>query len=105
MKKKITITLLTALLKLTAFAQTTALPLKEWNSTADTPFVLYITGDGGFNSFSTNLCMAINKAGYAVSAINAKSYFWDKKSPEQTAADISAFLQKKIAGKKVVRLP
>jgi type IV secretory pathway VirJ component len=51
---------------------------KRWNTTAETPFVLYISGDGGFNTFSTALCNAISKEGYSITAVNAKSYFWEK---------------------------
>jgi type IV secretory pathway VirJ component len=81
-------------------AQATNLPVKEWSSTSQTPFVLYISGDGGFNSFSTELCTAINKAGYSITAISAKSYFWDKKTPEQTAADIATYLEKQFLNRK-----
>lgn len=76
------------------FAQSDNLPIKEWNSDASTPFILYISGDGGFNGFSTDLCNAINKAGYRITAVNARSYFWNKKTPEQTAADITSYLMK-----------
>ncbi len=65
-----------------------------------TPFVLYITGDGGFNNFSTELCTVINKAGYSITAINAKSYFWDKKTPGQTAKDITTYLDKQFKERK-----
>lgn len=76
------------------------LPLKEWNSSTDTPFVFYISGDGGFNSFSTDLCAEINKAGYPIAAMNAKSYFWEKKTPEQTTADIVTYLQQQFSCRK-----
>jgi type IV secretory pathway VirJ component len=84
------------LLSHTLLAQSTKLPLKEWTSNTQTPFVLYISGDGGINDFSTELCNNINKAGYTITAINSKSYFWDKKTPEQTAKDLSDYLQTKF---------
>jgi len=80
--------------------QTNILPVKEWNSSLQTPFVLYITGDGGFNNFSTSLCTAINKKGYSITALNAKSYFWDKKTPEQAAKDIATYLDKQFQNRK-----
>lgn len=83
----------------TAFAQ--SFPVKEWTAaTHDKPLIFYITGDGGFNTFSTNLCESLNKNEYDVFALNAKSYFWDKKTPEQTAGDVSNYLSKKLAGRK-----
>lgn len=70
------------------------LPVKEWNTPMQTPYVLYISGDGGLNNFSTGLCTTINKAGYGISAINAESYFQDKKTPEQATKDITGYLEK-----------
>ena len=60
---------------------TDKLPLKEWNSTADKPLIFYVTGDGGYTDFSENICTAINKTGYKITALNSKSYFDDQKTP------------------------
>ncbi len=100
MKRKILLIITSALFALTVSAQTSNLPVKEWISTSQNPFVLYISGDGGFNNFSTDLCTAINKAGYSITAISAKSYFWNKKTPKQTAADITTYLEKQFQNKK-----
>ena len=100
MIKKIYTCVLIVLSAITASAQTNALPVKEWSCTAETPFILYITGDGGFNNFSTDLCAAINKSGYAVTSINAKSFFWDKKTPEQTTTAILSYLTKQFNSRK-----
>ncbi len=100
MIKKIYINLLMLFSAMAASAQVNSLPVKEWSAAAEKPFVLYITGDGGFNNFSTDLCAAINKAGYAVSSVNAKSYFWNKKTPVQTATDITAYLTKQFNSRK-----
>ncbi|MEO8582615.1 MAG: AcvB/VirJ family lysyl-phosphatidylglycerol hydrolase [Flavitalea sp.] len=81
------------------FSQTN-LPFKEWNSVNLNPYVLYISGDGGFNEFSTGLCNAIHRRGYSVAAVNAKSYFWNKKTPEKTTADITSTLEKKFVNRK-----
>lgn len=76
-------------------------PVKEWASVAqDNPLVFYLSGDGGLNKFSNSLCDGINKKGYEVIELNSKSYFWDKKTPEQTAIDINNYLVKKISGRK-----
>jgi len=84
------------LIQISLSAQTTDLPVKEWTAATQNPFVLYISGDGGLNSFSTGLCNAINKSGYSITAINAKAYFWEKKTPEQVATAISIYLQKAL---------
>jgi type IV secretory pathway VirJ component len=74
---------------------------KEWPShTNSTPLIFYISGDGGFNKFSDNLCESLNKKGFNVVALNSKSYFWNKKTPDETATDINNYLTKKIAGRK-----
>lgn len=72
---------------------------KEWPSATDKPLIFYISGDGGFNSFSSDLCNSLNRAGYYVIALNAKKYFWDKKTPELTAAAIENFIIKKTASR------
>ena len=53
------------------------------------PLIVYISGDGGMNSFSTSLMKSFNSNGYSVIGVNAHDYFWKKKSPEIAAADIS----------------
>jgi len=76
-------------------------PVKEWTAPGhDKPAIFYITGDGGFNTFSTNLCESLNRKGYDVFSLNAKSYFWDKKTPEQAATDINNYLIKKLTGRR-----
>ncbi len=76
-------------------------PVKEWQATThEKPLIFYISGDGGFNKFSTDLCKSLNKNGYDVVALNAKSYFWNRKTPGQTAADINNYLIAKTAGRK-----
>src|SRR5215467_14443066 len=70
-------------------AQKTSLPLALHSSTDTTkPLVLYISGDGGFNKFSTSFMQALNKEGYAVIGLNAKDYFWSKKTPQEAATAI-----------------
>lgn len=97
--KKILIIAFVPFLTLTQ-VQKNNLPVKEWSSTSQTPFILYMSGDGGLNNFSTELCTAINKAGYCITAVSSKSYFWDKKTPEQTTLDIVDYLQKQLKNRK-----
>lgn len=73
------------------------LPVKEWiASSHDKPLLFYISGDGGLNKFSINLCQTLNHKGFDVVALDAKSYFNNKKEPGQTAMDIAGYLSKKI---------
>jgi len=92
MMKKTFFAFIFPLFVIVTFAQKSKLPLKEWNSAADKPLVFYISGDGGYTSFSEGVCTAINKAGYNVTSLNSKSYFGDKKTPQQTKDDIVSYL-------------
>ena len=82
-----------------AFAQNTAsveqLPVNIIAATGDTskPMVLYITGDGGWNKFSKNLSQAFANKGYPVVALNARDYFWKKKTAAQTTSDITNLIR------------
>ncbi|MEO8862127.1 MAG: AcvB/VirJ family lysyl-phosphatidylglycerol hydrolase [Ginsengibacter sp.] len=81
-----------------AFAQN--FPVKVWDApTHEKPLIFYISGDGGLNNFSSDLCDGLNKKGYDVCALNAKSYFYDKKTPEQTTNDINNYLSQKLSGR------
>ncbi len=90
MKKKITIPfiLLLGIFNILS-AQKTSLPLTFYPS-ADTtkPLIFYISGDGGFNKFSTSFMQSLNKEGYAVIGLDAKDYFWNKKKPQEAATAI-----------------
>ncbi|HKI90483.1 MAG TPA: AcvB/VirJ family lysyl-phosphatidylglycerol hydrolase, partial [Draconibacterium sp.] len=50
--------------------------------------VLYLTGDGGWNSFSQKLKEEFEKKGYGVVSLNSRKYFWKGKSPEVFARDM-----------------
>lgn len=67
------------------------LPLSLYGSPDTTkPIIFYISGDGGFNKFSTSFMQVLNKQGYAVIGLNAKAYFWTKKKPQEAAAAIES---------------
>lgn len=77
------------------------LPVKEWVSTGHIkPLIFYISGDGGMNKFSTSLCEQLTSKGFDVIALNSRSYFYDKKTPDKTAADVEQLLKQKIIGRK-----
>ena len=77
------------------------LPIKEWvTNNHNKPLIFYISGDGGMNKFSTSLCEGFFKKGFDVSALNARDYFWERKTPEKTASDVNNFLTRKLSGRK-----
>jgi type IV secretory pathway VirJ component len=59
------------------------------NSDTSRPFIMYICGDGGMNKFSTSFMQSFQLNGYAVAALDARSYFWKKKTPQQAANDVN----------------
>lgn len=101
MKNIFLLTLLFSPFLYSANATAQDFPIKEWASTSqDKPLIFYLSGDGGLNKFSNSLCNGISKKGYEVIEFNSKSYFWDKKTPQQTAVDVNNYLVKKISGRK-----
>ena len=77
------------------------LPL-QYTDNADTgkPMILYISGDGGMNSFTTSLIQSLNQKGYAVLALDAKSYFWHKKEPAEFATAMTQAVSSYMHNKK-----
>jgi type IV secretory pathway VirJ component len=57
-------------------------------------FVLFISGDGGWNSFSQKLVDSYASNGFNVIGLNSFKYFWKKKTPQETANDIAELLNK-----------
>ncbi|MEO6932225.1 MAG: AcvB/VirJ family lysyl-phosphatidylglycerol hydrolase, partial [Chitinophagaceae bacterium] len=70
------------------------LPVNIVNSTADKskPLIIYISGDGGWNSFSQGFTKQLASSGYPVVSLNANKYFWKKKTPAQAAADVTLLM-------------
>ncbi|WP_302868243.1 AcvB/VirJ family lysyl-phosphatidylglycerol hydrolase [Mucilaginibacter sp. L3T2-6] len=56
-------------------------------------FVLYISGDGGWNGFSQKIAESYAANGFNVVGLNSFKYFWKKKAPQQAADDIAALLK------------
>ncbi len=74
--------------------------VSEWKGSTETPLIFYISGDGGINNFSSKLSAGINQAGYQVFTLNARNYFWGKKSPQQVADEVATFVQSRLASRK-----
>ena len=56
--------------------------------------VLFLTGDGGLNTFSQKLVDQYAATGIPVVALNSSKYFWKRRTPDQSAQDISTLLYK-----------
>lgn len=56
-------------------------------------FILYISGDGGWNTFSQKIADSYAANGFNVVGLNSFKYFWKKKTPQETADDIAALLE------------
>ena len=76
------------------------MPMKYWNTSHDSPLVFYVSGDAGFNSFSKNFSEQIFRNGFDIYALNTKDYFWNEKTPQDSAADFSGFLEDQLRGRK-----
>ncbi len=72
------------------------LRVKEFPGNNKMPLVLYLSGDGGLNKFTNALCQGINAKGYEVSCIDSRSYFWKKKTPQQTTNDVVSYITTKF---------
>lgn len=70
------------------------LPVKIFPGSDSTrPLLFYISGDGGLdNSFSSAFVRKLNALGYPVIGLNAKSYFWSRKKPQEAADAIGKLL-------------
>lgn len=75
-------------------------PLRELDAQNNSPFIFYISGDAGFNTFSKSLSDELFKKNYDISALDSKTYFWKPKTPEETTKKISEYLRLKLKGRK-----
>lgn len=53
------------------------------------PLVFMISGDGGWTSFDQSLAESMASKGLSVIGLDAQKYFWNAKTPESVAADLS----------------
>lgn len=104
MKKIVSFFIILSSLAGRLFAQQEPLPVKQWTAAGEKPFVFFISGDGGVRHFFADLCQDIHQAGYTVAALDANGFFWNKKSPQQAAELISAYLQGQLSQRPNVKL-
>lgn len=56
------------------------------------PVLVFLTGDGGWNSFSEDLVNELGKNGYSTIVLDTRKYFWNQKTPDQFARDLKIIL-------------
>ncbi|MEI7830235.1 MAG: AcvB/VirJ family lysyl-phosphatidylglycerol hydrolase [Prolixibacteraceae bacterium] len=71
------------------------LPLKVIGSSAQPtlPMVVFLSGDGGLNTFTQSLCTYLSQKGFPVVILDAKKYFWVSKTPEETTTDMISIVE------------
>lgn len=53
--------------------------------------IVYLSGDGGMNSFSGSLTKSLAD-NYAIVSLDSRKYFWDQKTPEKLSKDLSTII-------------
>lgn len=94
MKCKIILLFSIACSFLKTYAQTDPYPIHLQNMNSHKPVVVFLTGDGGWNTFSIELANEIAKNGYSVISMDTRKYFWEQKTPAIFATDINIILNK-----------
>lgn len=76
-------------------ASTTNLPLAVTQAVTDMskPMVLFISGDGGWTGMDQQICDHLAAKNVPTVGLNSQSYFWNKKTPEQTVADLEPVIR------------
>ncbi|MCZ2083420.1 MAG: hypothetical protein LC112_04030 [Flavobacteriales bacterium] len=100
MKKLIQLLNISSLVFLISCQGYNAFPITEWNSKSDKPVIFYISGDGGFNTFSKTFSQELHQYGYDVFTLNTKKYFWKKKTPFQASQDTENYLKQVTKNRK-----
>jgi type IV secretory pathway VirJ component len=71
------------------------LPIKITNAVIqqpDAPIALLISGDGGWYHFEQTIANDLAKRGIPTIGLDSRKYFWNRRTPEETASDISEAL-------------
>lgn len=93
MKKLIQFLRISCLVLLISCQSGDEFPVTEWNSNSNKPIIFYISGDGGFNTFSKTFSQELHRYGYDVFTLNTKKYFWHKKTPLKASQDTENYLK------------
>lgn len=65
---------------------------KAKTQNSDSPIALLISGDGGWYAFEQLIADHLAKLGIPTMGLDSKKYFWNRKTPDETAADIAKAL-------------
>jgi len=91
MSFRLTLVFLAIPLSILAQPDIPSLPLSEVRTTGfPKGLIFYVTGDGGWNSFSKDLCSSLARKGFDVVALDAKKYFWNERNPDTFSSDMTA---------------
>lgn len=55
--------------------------------------IVFLSGDGGWLKFPDTLCKEFSSKGFATLGINTRSYFWEKRTPKSTSADLKLLIR------------
>jgi type IV secretory pathway VirJ component len=58
----------------------------------DQPFVILISGDGGWYGFEQTMADLFAATGIPTVGLNARRYFWNRRTPEETTADMVSLI-------------
>jgi type IV secretory pathway VirJ component len=61
------------------------------------PLLIFISGDGGWTSFDQGVSEKLVEKGFPVIGLDAQKYFWEARTPEVTAADLTKVLHHYLA--------
>lgn len=75
-------------------AQTDAYPIHVQLKNTNKPVLIFLTGDGGWNTFSIQLADEFGKNGYSVISLDTRKYFWQQKTPAGFAADMNVIINR-----------
>lgn len=81
-----------------ADASIRALPLIEVPSRrAGDALVVFLTGDGGFAELDRQIARVLTDSGFAVVALDTRSYLWQRRTPEDVARDLARVARHYVA--------
>ena len=63
------------------------------SKTGEEPLLFFISGDGGWTSFDQSVSEKIVAQGAPVVGLDAQKYFWQARTPDETAAEINKVLR------------
>nr|WP_121272413.1 alpha/beta fold hydrolase [Pedobacter schmidteae] len=74
--------------------QSQVYPIHPQFKKSEKPVIIFLTGDGGWNSFSILLADELGRNGYPVVSLDTRKYFWKQKTPAGFAADMNTIISK-----------